>query len=884
MIIEKVKLTDFLSHKDSDIQFKGTVNVIVGHNGAGKSSIIDGIMFALFRETLRNARKQEDLIKKGASSGFVVLEISDSGKKYTIRRNLSNRSSEDTLTEISGNNRRTIARSATTVTEKVKEILNLDQNTMESTIIIGQGKIENVFNDLPETIKKVLKIDKIEGLRDSRGPLKEIQDEIRLKLSTLDTIEEERKKREEEKAKKEGDVKRLKEELYRLLQERSEIETKVRELEEKVQKEEEKQKKYIEIKSQLDRTKEEIEEIEKEISGEEGLRKEKEILEGEVRKLDELRKEKEKLIEIKGKIELKEQKENSLQRLLREHSDLKTKLKRKKDNEVAYVEYLKVKEELEKIEEKENNYNKVIAQLDSLSQQIKSLKNRLDTTVREEDLTKISQEIEDMDKKYEELQEEKNNLNKQYGELRGRIEELRKILVNIDQVKGTVCPVCGRPLEESHKMKIHNEINEELNKLNEELRKILVNINKITKEINVLNAEIEKKRKQKEFLNKKITEYLNTKEQLEELENKYDTLIHNKEELEEYHRHYETLNRKIKELEVSYKEYLKYSDVDEKKIEDIENQIKILQEEVEKIKTEVGDYEKVNINVEIQKISNKINELENKEKKLKEIENNLTRIDEKKHLLVEKKEELERLNFELNILNFNEKEFKELKKERDLAVNTLNELNTKESQIRGQLVVLENDIKSLEQQIKDYEEKLKGRQKLREAYSKVDKLREALSERRLQAYLMSTVRKMVENSLNDIVAKFDLTFRMVEINFNEKNGIYAYTENGQKLSINMLSGGERVSIALALRLAIAKSLMKDVGFLILDEPTVNLDEYRKRELIDIIRSTVEVVPQIIVVTHDEELLQAADYVLRLEKRGDSSKVTEEVPTNDQGSL
>jgi len=885
MIIKKIELKDFLSHKDSVVQFKGSVNVIIGHNGAGKSSIIDGIIFGLFRDTLRGVRKQEDIVRRGATTGGITLELSDKGRTYIIKRNLSNRTAEDNITEVSENNKRSIiARGASTVTEKVSELLGLDKTTLESTVIIGQGKIESVFDDLPDTIKKVLKIDKIEELRDSRGPLKDIEYEIEWKLKTLDKEEEEKKKTEEEKKKKEEYVFKLREEIDRILVEKSELETRVKELNEKVKEGEEKQKKFIQIKSEINRLQSEIERLKRDVSEEDVIRKQVKILEEEVKQLDQLRNDKINMVNIKGKIELKKQKEKNLALDNKNLIDLREKLRKKNENRSAYEEYLQISNRLNELKYKENQYNKVVGQLENLNVQIQKIQRKIDNNVNETVLTKIEQEIEDLNKLYETLENEEKDLNKEYGERKGKYEELNKLLKNIDEVKGNKCPVCGRELDETHKLQIRSEIEKQLSDINAQLKQILASLNKNSEEKGKVLKELEEKRKEKDVINRKLSDYNNLKRQLEELSEERKQLEEKMIVLMKDHEEYEKLSKRLEELKLGYNEYLKYSDVDEKKIEELERKIKENKEEIDRLAIEVGEYEHIDVDKELQKINNKIQDLENKEILLKKLENKLALIEEKKQQMEKNIRELKDLTITLNSLGFNEEEFNKLREEKENIENKLNQLIADERQKEGQIEVLERDIKELEQKIIAYEENLKKKQKLREAYNKIKKLRDALSEKRLQAYLMSTVRKIVENRLNETLSKFDLSFTMVEVNFNEKNGIYAYTQNGQRLHINMLSGGERVSIAIALRLAIAKSLMNDIGFMILDEPTVNLDEYRKRELIDIIKSTTEVVPQIIVVTHDEELLQAGDYVLRLEKRGDSSKVIEEVGGIDQGNL
>ena len=46
-MIKTVELVNFISHSETKLDLDEGVTVFVGSNGAGKSSIIDGITFAL---------------------------------------------------------------------------------------------------------------------------------------------------------------------------------------------------------------------------------------------------------------------------------------------------------------------------------------------------------------------------------------------------------------------------------------------------------------------------------------------------------------------------------------------------------------------------------------------------------------------------------------------------------------------------------------------------------------------------------------------------------------------------------------------------------------------------------------------------------------------
>ncbi len=54
-MITSIELGDFLSHSETKLDFENGVTVFVGHNGAGKSSIIDALTFALFGQHTRKS-------------------------------------------------------------------------------------------------------------------------------------------------------------------------------------------------------------------------------------------------------------------------------------------------------------------------------------------------------------------------------------------------------------------------------------------------------------------------------------------------------------------------------------------------------------------------------------------------------------------------------------------------------------------------------------------------------------------------------------------------------------------------------------------------------------------------------------------------------------
>ncbi|MGH2410188.1 MAG: AAA family ATPase, partial [Chloroflexota bacterium] len=89
-------------------------------------------------------------------------------------------------------------------------------------------------------------------------------------------------------------------------------------------------------------------------------------------------------------------------------------------------------------------------------------------------------------------------------------------------------------------------------------------------------------------------------------------------------------------------------------------------------------------------------------------------------------------------------------------------------------------------------------------------------------------------------------------------------------SFAQLSGGEQMSAALAVRLALLKE-MSGVDFAFFDEPTQNLDSERRTNLADQLRH-VSGFQQLIVISHDDSFEHHTDNVIRLRKVQEATQV------------
>ena len=91
IVFEKLRWKNFLSSGNQFIEVSLNSNnttLIVGHNGAGKSTILDALCFALFNKPFREIKKEQMINSVNLGGTEVELEFSISQNKYKIKRGI----------------------------------------------------------------------------------------------------------------------------------------------------------------------------------------------------------------------------------------------------------------------------------------------------------------------------------------------------------------------------------------------------------------------------------------------------------------------------------------------------------------------------------------------------------------------------------------------------------------------------------------------------------------------------------------------------------------------------------------------------------------------------------------------------------------------------
>jgi len=186
-MITSVELSNFLSHSDTKLEFDNGVTVFVGHNGAGKSSIIDAITFALFGQHTRKSNK--GLIKHGEAQGFAKIIFSINGKRYKAERRIDVKGGlaaqfsemiEDQWIPLAVGERKQFGES---MTHEVEKRIGLDFEKLKIASIVQQGELNSIIKAKPKEFKELLNaiigIDKLDVASEA---IKEVSRNFRQKI------------------------------------------------------------------------------------------------------------------------------------------------------------------------------------------------------------------------------------------------------------------------------------------------------------------------------------------------------------------------------------------------------------------------------------------------------------------------------------------------------------------------------------------------------------------------------------------------------------------------------------------------------------------------------------------------------------------------------
>ena len=922
MIFTKLELNNFKSHAHTVLDFNPGISLIVGENGAGKSTILEAISFALFKvSNTKNdnlIRTNKDMNEKIEMS--VKLNFIQNAKEYRVERSLtrtkSSSRSGSNLFLIDNGHDEIIASGDTSVNEEIQAITSMDKSTFLNAIHIMQGEIADLIDKGPADRKRLIgELLKLDQLENAYKKLPEISKEYETRKAVL----EDRIRPEVE----------LNFELKKTKQEHFELSENIKVQREDLDRLEEEISKTNEDKEKLDKLKSEFETLSLKLAHEEenlnSLKKLKndlyekysEILryENEMNilkpsseklpiykdfkdsflKLSKLKVDEEKNKELLKQIEgykntIAQEKENH-EKFINMEAEIKALIGKKAElsSEVKRINELeKEKDNLEKdigqygqdLDKFSNKSIDVLSNFD-LEEEIAPIKtnddlNHLDGLV-EGLRTKIRNEIDNISEDIDALRKDSISLNQEIKSLDEPLSDIRKV--------ENKCPVCQSEISEDKKNELIHTYETTISNNNKKISENTQKLDKLNKEKSIKESKLKDLDliKTNIYQNKHLVDDIaKLNKRLESLNLKINELQGKKDDLESLDKIMEVKNSEFKDLEEHNKKYLEASTLlksapDETKLKDelysISGNIKL---EDEKLKKFISLDSKLSLDITEEELDKSIGELAEKDKRYNILFGAVKAKDEYEGKLKAKEKEIETKSEEISAIKkaiessqYDEENYKHM-------IILIDRLNKKFNESSKELAVNENNLNNFEITIGNLEELIEINRKNNEEFKAVDEylqllkyFRDMYSKDGIQEVLRSHSKPLIQKYTREFFEKFN--FNYSDLILDDEYNISVFGPEGEA-NLDMVSGGEKIAIALALRLGITQAMSQgNIETILLDEPTIHLDSYRRQELINVLRS-MSVIPQMLIVTHDQELETAADTLILVEKEDGISQV------------
>ncbi|MCD6145327.1 MAG: SMC family ATPase [Methanosarcinales archaeon] len=909
MWISSVELRNIKSYRNETIRFKPGVNGISGENGAGKTTILESIGFALFDEL---PYSKKEFLRKGEKTGEVrVHVVASDDLEYVITRSVKGEYSVESSIG-------RIAVGKVDVQDWIVE--NLFGGVLgpgdlspifENAVGVPQGTFTSSFLSTPAVRKKVFdNILRVEEYRRAFENLGDVSKIIKTEIESLKNEYHELKggtaKYGELKEDYEGERIRV-----------SEIKEDITELEKQLKQLQLKRDDLGKRKELIDSTEKEVEKIERDV---EELKKHltiakkqledsliaKKVLEDTIdakekyldaqKRLKELGEERKKRDRIEKQMREQETKLKQMETELERKNALLNELENNKKSLKEIEPLVKKQQQLEKqIKDAEDRIREIIlieSDINDLKKSIEEFKT-LSENLRE--IERKQKEIEPDVKKQEELESKKHTIT---GKRSAIASEIKKIRMKKGETGDTnLCPILDG-VKCAAVSSFSDYFENRLNERDNELRSTKDELKRIEKELKDLNNP----KKRMEVYKSRISEITG---QLKKRSDVQDGLKQRQSDLKKSH---ESFRERYSQYLPSIQDAPELREKMEKVIGIMETELKELNDPMQQaskmdalIDARTKELERIKVDDNVIKLEksklfeirlglSEFSDLDSREKDARKImqdcepyyrrylqnEKNADnadahqrKCDELSSEISKKISEKEHLVKDLTGYRsmFDCKVFERVNREYEQRNIELGSKRTEYTLISKNLERLKNDLKDMESLIRKKEELKRECESKRGFWSYVEFIRTTLKD---SAQLVAG--KLIKNigeEANRIYCEIINDYTQ-ELRWTHDYAI-VITEHGEEKEFNQLSGGEQMCSSLAARFALLKVLSGcDVVFL--DEPTQNMDEIRREKLSEQILN-ISGFKQIFVISHDDTFNEKYENVITVQKINGESRVT-----------
>ncbi|MDQ2049139.1 DNA double-strand break repair ATPase Rad50 [Natronolimnohabitans sp. A-GB9] len=884
MKVDRIRLLNFKCYGEADLGLERGVTVVHGVNGSGKSTLLEAVFFALYGSKALDDRTLDDVITTGEEEAEVELHFTHDGRDYSVERHLKLRGDRASTTKCVLETPTETIEGARDVRREVTELLRMDAEAFVNCAYVRQGEVNKLIHASPsdrqDMIDDLLQLGALEEYRerasDARLGVKTVLDGQR---EVLENVRQQVEKKE---------TKDLHERLNGLESRRADVDEEIEHFETQreqarntLETAEDVLERHEETREEIDRLGAEIDDLREKISETEDKREDAKT---EIRDLEERRTElaaeREDLL---AKVDLRSTEggdadaDADADAVGTRIDELETRDEELRDElEAVRVAITETNGEIERLREEADDLE---AKAEQAREEAGDLETKLEADEaaiedREAKLDDLEAEIDaareqfedapidfgDTESHLEALEAEREALTDEIGDVTADIRTVENAIEEGEQLlEEGKCPECGQSVEDSPHVNVLDEKREELAALEERL--------------DALEAERDD-----------VDDRIDRAEELREAERRVDRLEENRDNVEQLlAEKRETLADRREQRDRLLEDATEYeNDAEAKRTEaaDLEESVATKRAELGEINGERGD-----IRDTLESLR-RIAEIDDEREALAaEIETRRERRrdwqtmnDERRETLSNKRERKRDLESE-----FDEDRVETAREDKQNAEQYLEKVDDKLADLEEKRTNLQNAIGAAERELEELEE-LRDRldavekrcERLESLYDEAETLQATYAD--LRSELRQRNVETLERLLNET---FELVYQndsYAGIDLDGEYRLTVYQKDGEPLEPEQLSGGERALFNLSLRCAIYRLLAEGVEGaapmppLILDEPTVFLDSGHVTQLVSLVESMRDLgVEQIVVVSHDEELVGAADSLVRVEKDATSNR-------------
>ena len=850
MIPIKLSLSGFLSYREEvEIDFQGfDLACISGANGAGKSSILDAITFALFGQ----ARKRDDSIINTASEmAEIVFSFEYESNIYKVQRAKVRGKSSLLEFHVQGNEgkwKSLTERRMRETDDLIQSTLRLDYETFVNASFFLQGKADQFTQQRPADRKRILSsilgLEKWEEYRSSAGEKRRNLDnqivslEGRIMEINSELAEEdERKSRLSDLA---AELDRLK--ILRLGQEKFLSEVRNRSSAVKQQAD-----LVVSLASQLGRRKNDLKELNEKVS--------KRIAESQL--FSNLLERRTDILKSQADRQSLESQNNDLDLLAasfhleeKKRADPLSKIEAEKARIDTEINNLGEQEKL--ISSQDLRLNEINTQLPLALEKIEKAQSLLQ---KKADLTK---ELAQAQSAFTKIEAEKPHLKTEMNELNEKINQIKK-------ARGATCPTCGQTLTEEHRQSMIELWNSEGKEKGDRYRANGANLKSASEGLKKLESEsgqYKSAEKDARAFNQALDQL-----KLEDDDLSRKALAWQKEGA----RKLASLREQLEKESFAIKERTNLATLDQ---------------ELKQLGYEALEHDRIRQKLkESESAKEDFRQLEKAEAALKPLEREISESQDQIKSIANEISELEKSHAEgVTNLEAAQSELPDLAK----LEQQVHELLESENIIQQELGAASQRVAVLKEIRKRKIDLESQREEIAQRVSQFQSLERALGKDGVPAMLIEQALPQIEVKANEILERLSggqmhISFitqqaykdkkredlrETLEIQISDNAGIRDY---------EMFSGGEAFRINFAIRLALSEVLAQRAGAklqtLVIDEGFGSQDEIGRQRLIEAINIVKEDFAKILVITHIDSLKDAFPTRIEVEKSNLGSFVT-----------